>query len=116
MRAVLVVKDDDFGFEDDVLGVAEIEFATSDFMMNPGVSQQCSIKLSPGDVLGNIMDTMVHPAPPRPAPPHPTPLPHHHSPIHEARCGSVRCLLKKAWPARNHVFTPSDLRSMFYWC
>ena len=63
LRAVLVVKDDDFGFNDDVLGVAEIEFATADFIKNPRLAQQFSIKLSPADVLGNCVEIVVPPTP-----------------------------------------------------
>ena len=57
--AVLVVKDDDFGFEDYVLGVADIEFATAEFIKTPRVAQDFSIKLQPGDSLGNVADHTV---------------------------------------------------------
>lgn len=56
---MLVVKDDDFGFEDDVLGVADIEFATAEFIKTPRVAQDFSIKLRPGDSLGNEADHTV---------------------------------------------------------
>lgn len=56
LRAVLVVKDDDLGFEDDVLGVAEIEFSTAQIVKNPRVAHEMRVKLMPGDALGNLMD------------------------------------------------------------
>ena len=49
-----MVKDDDFGFNDDLLGVAEVEFADSNIVANPRVPQQMSLKLRPGNSLGNI--------------------------------------------------------------
>ena len=52
--AVLVVKDDDFGFNDEVLGVGEIEFAGSELFTKPRVTHQFSIELEAADSLGNI--------------------------------------------------------------
>lgn len=56
---VLVAMDDDFGFGDDVLGVAEIDFATADFIKKPRIAQQLALKLVPADPMGNIKDTKV---------------------------------------------------------
>lgn len=39
------------GFEDDVLGVAEIELSTAQIIQEPRVAHQMSIKLMPGDYL-----------------------------------------------------------------
>ena len=54
--AVLVIKDDDFGFEDDVLGVAEVDLADAECILNPRQPVSMSIKLMPGDSLGNAED------------------------------------------------------------
>ena len=56
MRAVLVVKDDDFGFEDDVLGVAEVDLADAECIQHPRHPVTMAIKLAPGDSLGNEED------------------------------------------------------------
>ena len=61
VHAVVVIKDDDFGFEDDVLGVTEIDFATAQFVKQPRVPQQLSVKLMAGDALGNVADVKVGP-------------------------------------------------------
>ena len=52
---MLIVKDDDFGFEDDVLGGKEIDFATAEFMKRPRETHSLSIKLMPADALGNLI-------------------------------------------------------------
>jgi len=54
--AVLVIKDDDFGFEDDVLGVAEVDLADAECILNPRQPVSMSIRLMPGDSLGNAED------------------------------------------------------------
>lgn len=51
--------DDDYGFGDDVLGVAEIDFATAEFIKTPRVPQQLALKLMPADPLGNVKDDKV---------------------------------------------------------
>jgi hypothetical protein len=53
---VLVVKDDDFGFEDDVLGVAEVDLAEAECIQRPRHPVTMAIKLAPGDSLGNEED------------------------------------------------------------
>ena len=55
-RAVLVIKDDDFGFEDDVLGVAEVDLAEAECIQHPRHPVTMAIKLMPGDSLGNAED------------------------------------------------------------
>ena len=52
--AVLVVKDEDFGFDDDVLGVAEVEFSTSLIIKNPRIVHPLTLRLLPADSLGNV--------------------------------------------------------------
>lgn len=52
--AVLIVKDDDFGFEDDVLGVAIIPFDGAQFIDKPRHLQHISLQLLPADALGNV--------------------------------------------------------------
>ena len=59
--AVLVIKDDDFGFEDDVLGVAEVDLAEAECIQNPRKPVTMAIKLMPGDSLGNAEDLKVRP-------------------------------------------------------
>lgn len=56
----MVVMDDDFGFGDDVLGVAEIEFATAEFIKKPWLPQKLTLKLMAADQKGNVKDTGVH--------------------------------------------------------
>ena len=59
--AVLVIKDDDFGFEDDVLGVAEVDLAEAECIQNPRHPVSMAIKLMPGDSLGNAEDLKARP-------------------------------------------------------
>ena len=53
---MLVVKDDDFGFEDDVLGVGEVDLSDAECIQNPRQTVHMSIRLLPGDSLGNAED------------------------------------------------------------
>ena len=53
---MLVVKDDDFGFEDDVLGVADVDLAEAECIKYPRKAVTMDIQLMPGDSLGNQED------------------------------------------------------------
>ena len=61
--AVLTVMDDDYGFGDDTLGAAEIDFSTAEFIKTPRVLHNFSLKLMDVDKLGNILDMTVRCAP-----------------------------------------------------
>ena len=60
---MLVVKDDDFGFEDDVLGVAEVDLAEAECIQRPRHPVTMAIKLAPGDSLGNEEDLQARVCP-----------------------------------------------------
>lgn len=56
LRAAFVVKDDDLGFEDDVLGAYEIELDDAEFIMRPREAIPMTLQLLEADDSGFIND------------------------------------------------------------